>query len=62
MIPLRDDVPTRSPPVFTIGFIVASSLVFLWQISLGERGFETIVYSLGMVPAALLQHETLPAD
>jgi len=62
MIPLRDDVPTRSPPVFTIGFIVVCSLVFLWQISLGERGFETIVYGLGVVPAALLHNETLPAE
>ena len=62
MIPLRDDLPTRTMPIFTIAFIVASSAVFLWQISLGERGFQVAVYSLGVIPATLLGHETLPPE
>ncbi len=62
MIPLRDDLPTRTTPFLTIGFIVACSLIFLWQLSLGQRGFEIAVYSLGVIPATLLGDETLPPE
>lgn len=62
MIPLRDDVPTNTTPVVTVALIVICSLIFLWQVSLGERGFETVVYRLGVIPAALLRHETLPPE
>ena len=62
MIPLRDDLPTRSAPILTITFIVACCVVFLWQISLGERGFQVAVYSLGVIPATLLGKETLPPE
>jgi rhomboid family protein len=31
MIPLRDNVPTRTFPVVTVGLIVANVLVFLWE-------------------------------
>jgi len=62
MIPLRDDLPTRSAPILTITFIVACCVVFLWQISLGERGFQVAVYSLGVIPATLLGNETLPPE
>jgi membrane associated rhomboid family serine protease len=62
MIPLRDDNPTTIQPLVTIVFIVACSLVFLWQISLGSRGFESVVFSLGVIPAALLGDKTLPPE
>ena len=62
MIPLRDDLPTRTKPIFTVAFIVACSAVFLWQISLGERGFQVAVYSLGVIPATLLGNERLPPE
>ena len=53
MIPLRDDNPTTIRPLVTVAVIVLCSLVFLWQISLGGRGFEAAVLSLGVVPATL---------
>lgn len=62
MIPLRDNLPTRSKPVVTIAFIGACIVIFLWQISLGERGFQVAVYSLGVIPATLLGNETLPPE
>ena len=62
MIPLRDDNPTTIQPLVTIAFIVLCSLVFLWQISLGGRGFEAAVLSLGAIPAALFGDKTLPAE
>ena len=39
MIPLRDDNPTSITPFVTYAFIAACVLVFLWQMSLGEKGF-----------------------
>ncbi|MBK9130814.1 MAG: rhomboid family intramembrane serine protease [Gammaproteobacteria bacterium] len=53
MIPLRDDNPTSTRPLVTLGLIVACCLVFLWQISLGPSGFERAVFSLGLIPAVL---------
>ncbi len=62
MIPLHDDNPTTIKPLLTVVFIVACLLVFLWQLSLGARGFEMAVYRLGVIPAALLGDKTLPPE
>lgn len=62
MIPLRDDVPTRITPFVTVAFIVACTAIFLWQISLGQRGFQAAVVSLGVIPATLFGHESLPPE
>ena len=62
MIPLHDDNPTTIHPLVTIAFIVLCSLVFLWQVSLGDRGFEAAVLSLGAIPAALFGGKTLPPE
>ena len=37
-------------------------LVFLWQMSLGNQGSQAVVYSLGVVPAVLLDKVQLPAE
>src|SRR4051794_26970419 len=42
MLPLKDNVPTRSAPVVTIGLIVANTLVFLWE--LGKLNERTVEY------------------
>ncbi len=34
MIPLKDDVPSQSPPVVTVGLIALNVLAFLYQFSL----------------------------
>ena len=60
MIPLRDDVPTEITPFVTVALIGACSLIFLWQITLGEREFEMVVYRLGVIPATLVGGEELP--
>jgi rhomboid family protein len=64
MIPLKDDVPSRTPPVFT-GFLIALNIVvFLYQLSLdaSEPGLvrrgamstaEAFVYEFGLVPCRL---------
>lgn len=61
MIPLRDDNPTESTPVLTVGLIAACTLAFLWQLSFGAAQ-ERLIYALGVVPAVLLHHRSLPPD
>jgi len=62
MIPLRDDNPTTIKPIVTIGLIVLTSLVFLWQLSLGANGFRAAVMGLGVIPATLFGDKNLPAQ
>jgi membrane associated rhomboid family serine protease len=33
LLPLRDNVPTRTFPVVTVGLIVANSIVWLWEVT-----------------------------
>ncbi len=52
MIPLRDNVPSRSPPVVNYLIIGANVFVFLVQLSAGEDG-NLLVERYGMVPARI---------
>ena len=56
MIPLSDDNPTRSTPIFTVLLIAANILVFIYQFSLGS-GAETFIRSCGFLPAELVTGE-----
>jgi membrane associated rhomboid family serine protease len=51
VIPLRDNVPTRSRPVVTIGLIVACFLVWFWE--LGGRGVSYHVFRDGYYPCTV---------
>jgi membrane associated rhomboid family serine protease len=51
VLPLKDNVPTRSTPVVTIGLIVANLLVWFWELS--GRGVEYHVLKDGYYPCAL---------
>jgi membrane associated rhomboid family serine protease len=51
MIPLRDVIPSRTTPVVTIAIIAVNALVFLFELSLGERVDAFTLY-FGLVPAA----------
>jgi len=62
VIPLRDNIPSSITPVVSIATIITCAIVFLWQLSLGEHGFQAVVYSLGVVPATLLRDARLPPD
>ena len=62
MIPLHDDNPTEITPLLTIFFIVICILVFFWQLSLGGQGNQAAVYSLGVIPAVLLNKVSLPSE
>ena len=51
MLPLKDNVPTRSTPVVTIGLIAVNFLVWFWE--LGGRGVDYHVLTNGYYPCAV---------
>ena len=59
MFPLKDDNPTHSTPIVTIGLILANVLVFLYQFSLevgdgqGARAGQAFIEEFGLVPCRL---------
>jgi membrane associated rhomboid family serine protease len=62
MIPLKDDVPSRTPPVVTIMLIAVNVAAFLYQVSLEMAGpvprgavhpAEAFVYEFGVIPCRL---------
>jgi membrane associated rhomboid family serine protease len=50
MLPLRDNIPSRSFPVITIFIIVLNIAAFFYELSLGES-LEPFFYQFGIVPA-----------
>jgi len=61
VIPLHDDNPTQTFPFLTVTFIAICILVYFWQVSLGTEGYQAVVYSLGVIPAVLLDKIQLPS-
>jgi len=53
MIPLRDVIPSRTFPFFTVSFIVLNSIAFLFEQSLSRPALEQFVHVYGVVPARL---------
>ena len=47
MIPIKDDNPTSKKPIVTITMIVINCLVFLYELSLGSRGFSEFTFKYG---------------
>jgi membrane associated rhomboid family serine protease len=56
LLPLRDQLPTRSTPYINYGLIAANIGVFIWQLSLYQRGVDPEVVSraFGLIPARLV--------
>jgi membrane associated rhomboid family serine protease len=50
VLPLKDNVPTRTKPVVTVGLIVANSLVWFWELS---GGVNKEVIDWGYYPCAV---------
>jgi membrane associated rhomboid family serine protease len=51
MLPLKDNVPTKSTPFVTIGLIAANFLVWFWE--LGGRGVDYHVLTDGYYPCSV---------
>lgn len=50
MIPLRDNIPSRSFPFITYSIIAINALVFWYELQLGQ-GVESFLRTFGLVPA-----------
>lgn len=61
MIPLHDDNPTSIKPYVTIGLIALCTMVFFWQISLGNAIQQAII-SLGVIPSVLFNFKLLSPE
>jgi membrane associated rhomboid family serine protease len=59
MLPLRDNVPTRSFPVVTVGLIVANAIVWFWE--LGGTSVDVDVFRYGYYPCKIDGPCQLPA-
>jgi membrane associated rhomboid family serine protease len=51
VFPLRDNVPTRTFPVVTVGLIVANALVWFWELS--KPGVDVHVFRDGYYPCTV---------
>ena len=59
MIPFRDENPTRTVPIVTIGIIAANVAVFLYQAILPDVRQQLFVYTHAAIPAVLLGQASL---
>jgi len=60
MFPLKDELPTRTTPLITVGLIALNVLAYLYQLSLevggtseGARAAEAFVMEFGLIPCHL---------
>lgn len=51
MIPIRDTVPRRHPPVATWLIILINCLVFFFELTMPEHMLVQFFYRFGLVPA-----------
>jgi len=61
LIPFRDENPTRSVPIITIGIIAANVAIFLYQSLLPEVRQQVFVYTHAAIPTVLFGQESLAA-
>jgi len=54
LIPLRDSVPARRPPVVVLAIVAACALVFLYELGLSPWELADFFRTFGVVPARLL--------
>lgn len=61
MIPLHDENPTKTFPLFTIGLVAANTLVFFWELSMAQQA-TTFITDYGLVPYQMTRFplETYP--
>ncbi|MBA4394091.1 MAG: rhomboid family intramembrane serine protease [Desulfobacca sp.] len=53
MIPLKDDIPTQTIPLITLGIIILNIGVYIYQLSLPSDKLEIFFLSYGAIPSHL---------
>jgi membrane associated rhomboid family serine protease len=59
LIPLKDDNPTATFPIMTIGLILLNGLIFYHQINLNEEESVRFIYQWGAIPYQITHGEVL---
>jgi membrane associated rhomboid family serine protease len=54
MIPLKDNVPTRTFPIITIAIVLVNIIIFVWSRTLSSGSEADFVYKYALVPKELL--------
>jgi membrane associated rhomboid family serine protease len=54
MIPLRDVIPSRTPPIVTTAIIIVNALVFVFELTLPQPQLRALFQQFGLVPAHLV--------
>jgi len=54
MIPINDNIPTRTFPILTVIFIVINVLVFLYEITLPPYLLKDFIFKFGLLPVDIL--------
>ncbi len=53
MIPLKDNIPTRTVPIITVGIIVVNISIFIWESLLFPEEREQVFRYFGLIPREL---------
>ena len=53
MLPLKDNIPSKSFPFVNIGLIVINTVFFIYVLSYGQE-FDQVIFTLGFIPARFL--------
>ena len=53
MIPFRDNIPSRTNPIVTVGIILANVLAFFYELTLPVESLDSFIFFNGVVPAKL---------
>ncbi|WP_457621102.1 rhomboid family intramembrane serine protease [Persephonella sp.] len=54
MLPIKDNIPTRTTPVLTVLFIIVNTLIFLYELSLPEKELIRFIHQFGLLPIDIL--------
>jgi len=61
MIPLKDDIPSYSPPIITVALISVNCLIYFYLLSLGE-GFQLGLVKWGTIPFEVAHGQELTPE
>lgn len=51
MLPVKDTIPSQTPPLMTWALLVVNGLVFFYELQLTDAELESVFYFFGLVPA-----------
>ncbi|NPA58148.1 MAG: rhomboid family intramembrane serine protease [Aquificae bacterium] len=54
MIPIKDNIPTKSFPILTILIIIINVAVFMYEVSLPRHELEAFIHRYGLLPVDIL--------